>query len=148
MSPCFFFGRRPKRFWNGRKKLSHFGQNVWKCRLRSTVLVSFNTSVIQMTEMFQWPKCLKKWPKRLKKPAVTTLHATTSLIRSSGVWHLTSEKTWIPIEIVFGDYVSCPGCSQQEIDACSERTRTTHKPRPPLGCNLRHLTLVGLLLAA
>jgi len=27
-------------------------------------MVSFNTTVRQMTEMFQWPKCLsKKWPK-------------------------------------------------------------------------------------
>ena len=48
------------------KKLSHFGRNVWKCRLRNTVTVSFNTTVRQMTEIFQWPKCLsKKWSKCL-----------------------------------------------------------------------------------
>jgi len=55
-----FFGHRPERFWNDRKKLSHFGQNVSKYRLKNTVMVSFNTTVRQMTEMFQWPKCLSK----------------------------------------------------------------------------------------
>jgi len=56
----FFFDHRPKRFWNDRKELSHFGQNVWRYRLMNTVMVSFNTTVRQMTEMFQWPKCLNK----------------------------------------------------------------------------------------
>ena len=55
-----FFGHRPKRFWNDRKNLSHFGQNVWIYRLKNTVVVSCNTTVRQMTEMFQWPKCLSK----------------------------------------------------------------------------------------
>jgi len=36
-----FFGHRPQWFWNDRKKLSHFGQNVWKYRLMNTVTVSF-----------------------------------------------------------------------------------------------------------
>ena len=48
-----FFGHRPKCFWNDRKILSHFGQNICKYRLTNTVLVSFNTTVRQMTEMSQ-----------------------------------------------------------------------------------------------
>jgi len=52
----FFSSHRPKRFWSDRKKLSHFGQKVWKFRLKNTVMVSFNTTVRQMTEMFQWKK--------------------------------------------------------------------------------------------
>jgi len=35
------------------KNLSHFGQNVSKYKLKNTVTTSFNTSVKQMTEMFQ-----------------------------------------------------------------------------------------------
>jgi len=63
-----FFGHRPKWFWNDRKKSSHFGQNVWKYGLKCTVTASFNTTVRQMTEMFQWPKCLNEiWPKYLNK---------------------------------------------------------------------------------
>jgi len=42
------------------KKLSHFGQNLSKYRLKNTVMASFNTTVRQMTEMLQWPKCLIK----------------------------------------------------------------------------------------
>jgi len=58
------FGHRPNRFWNDRKKLSHFGQDAWKYRLKNTFRASFNTTVRQMTEMFQWRKCFsKKWPK-------------------------------------------------------------------------------------
>ena len=46
----------------------HFGQNVWKYRLMNIAAASFITTVRQMTEMFQWPKCLsKKWPKCLRK---------------------------------------------------------------------------------
>ena len=30
-----FFGHRPKRVWNDWRKLSHFSQNVWKCRLKT-----------------------------------------------------------------------------------------------------------------
>jgi len=34
----------------------------------NTVMASFNTTMRQMTEMFQWPKCLrKKWPKCLSE---------------------------------------------------------------------------------
>ena len=51
-----FFGRRPKLFWNDRKKLSHFGQNFWKYRVMNTVTASFNTTVRQMTEMSQRKK--------------------------------------------------------------------------------------------
>jgi len=58
-----FSGLRPKRFWNDRKKLCRFGQNVWKYWLKNTVAASFNTTVRQTTEMFQLTKCLsKKWP--------------------------------------------------------------------------------------
>jgi len=60
----FFFGHRPKYFWNDRKKLSHFGQNVWKYMPLNTVTASFDETARQMTEMFPWPKCRsKKWPK-------------------------------------------------------------------------------------
>jgi len=52
----FFFGHRPICFWNDRKKLSHFGQNVWKYRLINTVTASFNTTLRQMTEMSQRKK--------------------------------------------------------------------------------------------
>jgi len=62
----FFFGHRPKCFWNDQKQLSHFGQNVWKYRLKNTATASVTATVRQMTEIFQWSKCLsKKWPKCL-----------------------------------------------------------------------------------
>ena len=53
---------RLKCFWNDQKKSSHFGQNVWKNRLINTGLASCETKTTarQMTEMFQWPKCLSK----------------------------------------------------------------------------------------
>jgi len=63
-----FFGLRQKRCWNDRKKLSHFGQNVWKYRLKHfygefditetndrSVLVTA-MSQLKMTEMFQQKK--------------------------------------------------------------------------------------------
>jgi len=40
-----FISHRPKCFWNVRKKLSHFSQNVWKYRLMHIVMSSFNTTV-------------------------------------------------------------------------------------------------------
>ena len=60
---CFFwsfYAYRPKWFRNRRKNWGDFGQNVWKCRLKNTVNASFNTTVREMTEMFQWPKFLNK----------------------------------------------------------------------------------------
>ena len=46
-----------------KKKLCHFGQNVWKYGLKNAFMASFNTTMTHMTEMFQWPKCLSyKWP--------------------------------------------------------------------------------------
>ena len=48
-----FFSHRPKRFWNDQKILGHFDQNDWKYRLINTVTANFNTTVKQMTEMFQ-----------------------------------------------------------------------------------------------
>jgi len=52
-------------------KKSHFGRNVWKYSLMNTIQASFDTTVWQMTEMFQWPKSQRKWPKCLieKYPA-------------------------------------------------------------------------------
>jgi len=41
-------------------KTFFFGQNVWHYRLMNTAMASFNTTVRQMTEMFQWPKCRSK----------------------------------------------------------------------------------------
>jgi len=59
-----FFGHRPKRYRNDRKKLSHFDQEVRK-QIKQA-MASFDTTVRQMTEMFQWAKYLsKKWPKCL-----------------------------------------------------------------------------------
>jgi len=59
----FSFGHFSVIDWNVsemiKKKLSHFGQNVWKYSLKNTAMVSFNATMRQMTEMFQWPK----WPK-------------------------------------------------------------------------------------
>jgi len=46
----FFFCHRLKWFWNDWKKLSHFSQNVWKCRLVNTVMMSFNTTLRQMSQ--------------------------------------------------------------------------------------------------
>jgi len=46
-----FSGHRPKFFWNDRKNLSQFGDNVWKGWLVNTVVVSFNTIVKQMTKI-------------------------------------------------------------------------------------------------
>jgi len=60
MCQVFFFSRRPKRFWNGWRKLSHFSQNVWKYRLMNIVTTGFDAKVRQMTEMSQWPKGLWK----------------------------------------------------------------------------------------
>jgi len=51
---CFslgFFGHRRKRFWNDRKKLSHFDQNVWKFRLKTLL----RWVLIQL--WYRWPKC-------------------------------------------------------------------------------------------
>ena len=62
------FQLQTESFGNDWKKLSHLGQKIWKYRLRNTVTVGFNTTVRQMTEMFQWQKCLsKKWPKCLNE---------------------------------------------------------------------------------
>ena len=49
-----FSGHRPKCSGKDRKKLSHFGQNVWKYRLKNIVTASFHTTLRQMTEMSQW----------------------------------------------------------------------------------------------
>jgi len=56
LQTCFFFGHRSNFFLNDQKKLSHFGQNVWKYMLMIIFTVSFNTTVRQMTEMSQWKK--------------------------------------------------------------------------------------------
>ena len=59
---CFFFSHILKRLMKWPKKItaSHFSQNVRKYRLKNTVMVSFNTTVRQMTKIFQWPKCLSR----------------------------------------------------------------------------------------
>jgi len=49
-----FFGHRPKRFWNDRKKLSHFGQNVRKYRLKTLLW----RVLIQLWH--KWPKCFSE----------------------------------------------------------------------------------------
>jgi len=48
----FFFGHRPKWFWNDRKTSSRFSQNVWKYTRMSTATANFNKTV-RMTKMSQ-----------------------------------------------------------------------------------------------
>jgi len=43
--------------------LSKFGQ---KYSLMNSVTTSFNTTMVQMTEIFPWPKCISEKKKRLK----------------------------------------------------------------------------------
>ena len=50
----FFLVKRLKRFLNDQKKFSHFGQNVWKCRLKTLLW----QVLIQLWD--KWPKCLGK----------------------------------------------------------------------------------------
>lgn len=65
-----FFGHWPKCLWNDRIKLSPFGQNVWKCRLKNTVTTSFDTTLRQMTKTSQRkrnrPSELSLYPKQVK----------------------------------------------------------------------------------
>jgi len=63
------------------KKLSNFGQNVWKYRLTNTVTSNLDTTLRQMTEMSQWPKGLSKNMTEMsqRKKQVT-----------SGLWRLSS----------------------------------------------------------
>jgi len=66
------------------EKNCHFDQNVWKYRLMNTCTASFDTTVRQMTEMSQWPKChSKKWPKCLSdkhhRPTDRTIHWTVGV---------------------------------------------------------------------
>jgi len=50
---CWFFLVIDRNVFEMTEKLSHFGQNFWKYRPRNTVAASFNTTVRQMTKMFQ-----------------------------------------------------------------------------------------------
>jgi len=77
----FFFGHKPKWFWNDRKNVSHFGQNVWKHRLKNTVEASFNITVRQMTEMFQWPNFLSKNDRNVSKQV-----GSMANLRNTVVW--------------------------------------------------------------
>jgi len=79
-----FFGHTSERFQNDRKKLNHFGQNVWKYRLKNTVVASFNTTVRQMTEMFLWPKCLSE--KKQFHRTLVEKHWHKDLGRISSLW--------------------------------------------------------------
>jgi len=49
----FFFLSYTETFLKWPNKLGHFGQNVWKYRLINTVMVSFDTTARQMTEISQ-----------------------------------------------------------------------------------------------
>ena len=42
------------------KSYVNSGHNVWKSRLVNSVTTSFKTTMGQMTEMLQWPKCLSE----------------------------------------------------------------------------------------
>ena len=82
-SPCLFytlylfFSVIDRKFLKWPKKLSHFGQNVWKYRLQNTVMVSFNTTVRQMTKMFQRKKTSlvpQKWLEYSRLTSIFTLY--------------------------------------------------------------------------
>jgi len=88
-----FFGHRSKRFWNERKNVSHFGQNVWKYGLKNTVTVSFYTTARQMTEMFRWPKCISKtWPKCFSEKKAVLKKLEKNYLQGSGILHW--RKAW------------------------------------------------------
>jgi len=70
MRPCFFsviFRLTTEMIYKWPKKVSLVRiSKIMPSRLMNTAMASFNTTVRQMTETFQWPKFLsKKWPKRL-----------------------------------------------------------------------------------
>jgi len=74
-----FVGQRPKWFWNGWTKLSHFDQSVWKYRLTN----SLQRVLIQLWD--KWAKCLSKThPKCLseKKQGQSDMHPTKVNFRS------------------------------------------------------------------
>jgi len=48
----YFFSVIDRNVFEITEKLSHFGQNFCKCRLKYTVTASFYTTLRQMTEMF------------------------------------------------------------------------------------------------
>jgi len=59
------------------KKISHFGHNVWKCRLMNTVMASFHTTAKQMTKMSQqknWQNLQPSRPRWDLKPFETTIN--------------------------------------------------------------------------
>ena len=78
-------------FWYYRKKLSHFGQNIWKYRLMNTVTASFNTTVRQMTEMPQ--QKMTEMFQRNKNPysnmfvAVVGRHISLTLLIAKRISH-------------------------------------------------------------
>jgi len=52
----------------------------------NTVTVSFNTTVRQMTEMSQWPKCLSnKWPKCLSDQNVSAINDRNVSAKNTGL---------------------------------------------------------------
>jgi len=77
-----FSGHRPKLCWNDWQKLSHFGQNVWKYRLISTVAAGFDTTVRQMTEKSQGPKCL--WAKNDRNVSAKKTQIAMHIMHETG----------------------------------------------------------------
>ena len=96
-----FFGQGLKLFWNGWKKLCHFGQNVWKYRLKNTFVVNFNTTVRRMPKMFQWPKYLsQKWQICYKKKQVCPLEK----LSLEKFW----KRSWKSPKIYIQNYIGTP----------------------------------------
>jgi len=99
---CFFqsfFGHTLKCFWNYRKKLSHFHQNIWKYRLKNTVTMSFNTKVRQVTKMTQEKK-----------------QARISTQKSQHKWEVATQKTTInKLAFPCGEVVSTDVSRSKEI---------------------------------
>jgi len=53
----------------------------WKDRLMNTVTASFDTTVREMTEMFQWPKCLSKKMTNVSAQNGQVGHSNCDIIR-------------------------------------------------------------------
>ena len=81
-SPHLFFVHGPKCFWNDRKKLSHFGQNVWKYRLTNTVNGEF------------WYNCEKQRPECPRDKNVSAKKPGTELSCCFPAWRPSTRTEW------------------------------------------------------
>jgi len=61
LSRCFFsviFRSKKRNVFEMTEKIKPFWLDVWKYKLINTVMASFNTVVRELTEIYEWPKCL------------------------------------------------------------------------------------------